>query len=327
MINKTGVCTLFEGHYHFGVATLSNSLYQNGYRGNIYVGYRGDLPPWVINAEKIDLEPFGEITTFKPSLHRDIILFFIPLNTKYSLTNYKPDFMLDLLNGPAQDIESIFYFDPDIVVNKSWDKFEDWVNCGVAVCEDVNSPIPEFHPRRVGWRSYYKDYDFKLQFKSNMYVNGGFIGVKRSDFSFLNIWKDIQECMGEAIGGLENSIFANLQYKSTIPERKGFQIFDKSDQDALNVSIEVFNGDVSIIGSESMGFKEGYSLMSHALGSPKPWKAKLLSRALNGITPRATDVAYWQLKNFPFKAHSNMTFKRKIISIYIAKLINRFYKK
>ena len=71
--------------------------------------------------------------------------------------------MLELWDGPAKNAEALFYFDPDIVVNDSWICFEQWVNCGVALCEDINSPFQEFHPRRVGWRNYFKDYNIRIK--------------------------------------------------------------------------------------------------------------------------------------------------------------------
>ena len=45
------ICTLYEGHYHFGVASLANSLYSNGFRGDIYIGLKGDLPFWAKMAK------------------------------------------------------------------------------------------------------------------------------------------------------------------------------------------------------------------------------------------------------------------------------------
>lgn len=318
------VCTLFEGHYHHGVAALSNSLYRHGYRGVVYVGYRGELPNWILNGKKISFGKWEGITTFV--FNEEIQLIFLLLKTTYSLTNYKPDFMLELIEEFGHEMDAIFYFDPDIVIDDSWTCYEQWVNCGVALCEDINSPLQEFHPRRVGWRNYFKKYDVNLKFKNSIYVNGGFIGLKIEDVSFLILWKKIQEIMSEAIGGLENSIFSNGDLNSTILRIEGFQIFDKSDQDALNATIESYEGTISLIGKEGMAFVPGKPIMYHALGSPKPWKANYFLRAFKGRSPRNVDLAYWEYTNQIILAHPKLEIAHKLLSIKVAKLIGRFYR-
>lgn len=321
---KSAVCTLCEGHYHYGVAALSNSLYMQGFRGTIYVGYRGELPDWALKGKRESIGKWKEAITLTPIEGMQLV--FLPLLTNYSLTNYKPDFMMDLWQGPAKDVQALFYFDPDIVVNDSWSCFEQWVNCGVGLCEDVNSPLQEFHPRRVGWKNYYKNYNIDLQYKNQIYVNGGFVGLLKKNISFLTLWIQLQEKMGESIGGLDKSIFSKQTYNSTILKMKGFQIFDKSDQDALNATIEAYKGTISYIGKEGMGFGPGKTIMTHALGSPKPWKSNYLLRAITGSTPRAVDVCYWENTNYPITAHSEWETIRKKTNINIAKLIGRFYR-
>jgi hypothetical protein len=318
---KSVICTLFEGQYHYGVASLSNSLYNQGFRGVIYVGYRGSLPDWALKGKKETINHWQEAITLDPA--DGLKLVFLSLSTKYSLTNYKPDFMLELWNGPAANAEALFYFDPDIVVSDSWICFEEWVNCGVAVCEDINSPLQKYHPRRVGWRNYFANFD--LKFKNETYVNGGFVGLLKKDISFLRLWVQLQEKMGDAIGGLENSIFSSGSAKTALLQMKGFTIFDKSDQDALNATIEVFDGIISYIGKEGMGFEDGHTTMYHALGRDKPWQRNNLSKAFQGRPPRFLDVVYWANKNYPIMAHSDWEIRRKKAAITIGKLIGRFY--
>lgn len=321
---NASICTLFEGHYHYGVATLSNSLYNKGFRGTIYVGFRGELPNWALKGKKEAIGKWKEAISLSPI--EGLQLVFLKLNTNYSLTNYKPDFMLELWDGPANNSDSFFYFDPDIVVNDCWSCYEQWINCGVALSEDVNSPMQEFHPRRVGWRNYYKKLNISLNFKNQIYVNGGFIGLLKKDISFLRIWIQLQENMGSAIGGLENSIFSNQTYRTTILEMEGFQIFDKSDQDALNATIEVYNGKISYLGKEGMGFVPGKAAMFHALGKSKPWNVKFLLKSFNGRSPRAVDEYYWQNTDQPILAHSKIEISKKKKAIKIGKFIGRFYK-
>lgn len=321
---NSAICTVFEGHYHYGLAALTNSLYQKGFRGNIYVGYRGVLPNWIMNGKRESIGKWEDAITLTPI--NGIKLHFLPIVTTYNMANYKPDFMLELWEGLVKDAEALFYFDPDIVINVPWSCFEQWVHCGVALCEDVNSPLQEFHPRRLGWKNYYKNHSIDLVFKNQIYVNAGFVGLLKKDISFLRIWMQLQEFMGPAIGGLENSIFLNQEHHSTVLKLEGFQIFDKPDQDALNAAIEVYDGAISYIGKDGMGFDLGDVIMFHALGTPKPWKAKHLQRGFNGRTPRKEDVAYWKNTSHPILAHSKWVIKKEQMLIKICKLIGRFYK-
>jgi hypothetical protein len=318
------ICTLFEGDYHHGVATLSNSLYKEGYRGTIYVGYRGSLPRW---ATVGIIQPIGKWQkATKLQIHPDFMLCFLPLETSYSLTNYKPDFMLELWNDIAEDSDIVLYFDPDIVVtqfyNKSLFDMREWVKCGVAVCEDVNSPISRFHPIRVGWREYYDKYNMKLTFKTSLYANGGFIGVHRKDIEFLRLWQKLQVVMGEYIGNLSHSLFSKIENEKT----NGYNIFTRTDQDALNATIEFYDGIVSFMGKEAMGFSDGYLIMPHALGSPKPWDVKLFLRTLNGRPPRLVDKVYWNSAKGAIVSQSKIKIQFKKLIILVCAVIGRFYK-
>jgi hypothetical protein len=315
------ICTLFEKHYHYGVAALVNSLYQNGFNGDIYAGYKGKLPSWCSKAEPKVSDIWINATTLK--VGEKIRLHFLPLTTDSHLTNYKPDFMLELWDGPAFDADAIVYLDPDIVVTAAWSSFETWLNCGIAVCEDVNSPIPEFHPKRVAWREYYSNEGVKLNFKDSIYVNGGFVGVNQRNRNFLNNWKVAQDLMSKVIGGLS---YSSLSEKSIYALAKSaFAPFGTTDQDALNVAIEMSELPISIVGQEVMAFKAGEAMLPHALGQPKPWRRHPLIQMLLGVAPRLIDKEYWKYANGPIRTYSDWMVKRRKVEVKIASLASRFY--
>ena len=322
-LSTTVICTLFEGHYHYGVAALTNSLYTQGYRGSIFAGYRGPLPKWSSEAKDSTLSPGIGWKTL--TVAEDLQLHFIPLATDYHLTNYKPDFMMDLWDGPAKEAVNMFYFDPDIVVCAPWTYFDQWVEYGVALCEDVNSPLPQNHPRRAAWRQYFQKKGISLSFKTSTYANGGYIGLNTANKGFLEIWKKVQEAMAPAIGGLRCSALPGtpLNGKAQGP----FSPFGKTDQDALNAAIEAWDGEISFVGQEAMSLKSGVPLMPHALGQPKPWKWNPLTQALSGRPPRVVDREYWKNAGGIVEAHSSGVIRQKLISLKIAGLIGRFYKR
>lgn len=312
----SNICTLYEGHYHYGVAALVNSLYEQGYRGPVYVGYRGELPPWAGQATTNPTSNWPGSRQLQAS--EGLRLVFLPLDTKHHLTNYKADFMLHLWATDARDAEALFYFDPDIVLNMPWQLFEQWVACGVAMCEDINSPLPENHPIRVFWRQYFAGKGIPLRFKTDTYVNGGFVGVNKANQGFLTMWQAVQDAMAPAIGGLQNS---PLHAVDTLP----FDPFGKTDQDALNATIEAWDHPVSLVGKDGMAFGKGQSLMSHALGTPKPWRWSTLRQSLAGYPPRRADRDYWHSANGLLQTQPAGAVRWQHITLKLGALIGRFY--
>lgn len=317
-------CTLFEKSYHYGVVALINSLHQIGYRGDFYAGYLGPLPPWASCASANKAQPWKNCKSMK--IADNLTLHFLPLETGYHLTNYKPDFMLQLWTKLGQNAKSMFYFDPDIVVSRPWTMFEEWINYGVALCEDVNSPLPQYHPRREAWRNFFRKFNFHLKFKESIYANGGFIGVHESHKDFLQLWKEIQEKMATEIGGLDRSMFTNRQDLETAGG--AFFPFAKTDQDALNATIEAYPQKVSLVCKDGMGFEKGVQLMHHALGTPKPWDWQPFTRAIAGFPPRPVDRIYWEsISRGPLKITSRSKIQRRMLAINLAVALGRFYQR
>lgn len=80
------VCTLFEGHYHLGVAALLNSMLNGGFSGHFWAGHRGPLPPWTAQLREI-----GENLFELPNGAR---LRFEQVNGAMHLAHRKADLML-----------------------------------------------------------------------------------------------------------------------------------------------------------------------------------------------------------------------------------------
>lgn len=320
MSGPLSICTLFEGDYHYGLGPLVNSLYANGYRGVIWAGYRGALPPWA--QPRIAAQGFEEFPAAPGCVIR-----FVPLETPAHLTNYKPDFMLSLFNGLARDADALFYFDPDIVVCEAWRYFEEWISCGVTVCEDVNSPYPLQHPRRIGWRRFFGERAIQLQPKEPYYANGGFIGVRRQDQAFLQLWQRLQNHLWEALGGAQ---FAGIAGKESIDGRSGFcDCFGTTDQDALNAAIEAAGEEVviSFANQQSMGFVPGRAMLPHALGPGKPWQRRDLAAALQGRPPRGVDKEYWRYAEGPIRVFTERQLRSRRRTLKIAAAIGRFIRR
>ncbi|HSY60941.1 MAG TPA: hypothetical protein VK796_03645 [Cytophaga sp.] len=254
---KDVVCTLFEGNYHYGVAGLINSLAQHGFNGIIYAGCKENepLPDWAICTSK---EGYEEM-----SVTPEIQVRFIRVSTEYHFTNYKPHFMLQMMEREVGH-DNFFYFDPDIVIVQSWKLFAQWVQFGVAMCQDVNFHMPATHVFKLRWLEYAEQNGFKKTRAVEGFCNGGFVGVHRKNAVFLENWKKIMDI----------SIADNLTNSKASWNKKAeyAQLFSRTeDQDLQNLSIMISDCPISIVGPDAMGFTFGKRFMFHSLGQPKAW--------------------------------------------------------
>jgi hypothetical protein len=282
----TSICTLFEGRYHYGLGALVNSLYEHGYRGAIYAGFRGSLPPW---ASPLSTGPgYSEYRVAEGCSIR-----FIELTTPRHLAGHKPDFLLDLWENRCGEAKALFYFDPDIVIKCRWSFYEEWVQFGVALCEDLNSPLNPTHPLRLGWKRFFASQGVNLNSNYTLLVNSGFIGVAGEHLSFLREWSHILELMSPHADGLRR-----------FPLGDRTHLFQMPDQDALNIALYSTRIPVSVIGKEGMDFIPGGYTMSHAAGAKKPWVKAMLLSALNGVPPSTADKSYWKHVRRPVRLYS-----------------------
>jgi hypothetical protein len=308
----SAVCTLFENHYCYGVGALANSLYAQGYRGTIYAGYRGDLPPWAAGGNARD-----GLTEFSPA--EGLRLCFIPLDTKVHLTNYKPDFMLSLWEKHCPQAESLFYFDPDITVIGPWTFFEAWVGAGVALCADVNPAMPPNHPLRHAWKKFYQPQGIVFRREPELYFNGGFIGLGRAQMEFLRCWQTVQELMAPEIAGLQNVNVRDRTY-----------LFHKTDQDALNVAAMASESPISPLGQDGMDLQPGGGgyVMSHAVGGKKPWKKQFLRSIFrDGWAPSRADRNYFRHVESPIRLYPPPRLANKRLFLLVACFLGRFINK
>jgi hypothetical protein len=317
VVNNFAVCTLFENNYHYGVAALVNSLYSNGYRGDVFAGYKGKLPFWLTTPDNSLQKQWTGAKTLQVT--NDLRLHFLPVETIWHLNNYKPDFMLDLKAKFPELVNGLFYFDPDIIIKYEWTFFEKWISYGVALVHEIVSvSMPPTHPIRKEWEKEIKNNNRAVQRSMYSGINGGFCGIGKNDFQFLHIWS--------------NSIHKAIKSHDVDPEKfaqpKHTYLFHFVDQDALNIAAMCYEGSISEMGPDAMDFvQSGWKAMSHATGSPKPWDKQFILSILKGIPPSRPDQAYWFMDAGIIKTHNNSLIRLKRISIKISSFIARFYKK
>lgn len=301
--NNEIIVTLYEGHYHYGVAALINSLVAAEFKGLLLVSYRGQLPPWVNQFQKLENQQY------KIDEYRSVS--FIHLNVKMHFGFYKPIFLKEALsNYPLA--QRIYYFDPDIVVNAPWTFFSTWVNSGVALCLDnCFHFVHRNHPWRREW-IVLANVNLEYCAQIDYYVNSGFIGLKRANVVILDEWISMTkkyENSGETIYSFV---------------KDGHRAF-KGDQDLLNAVLTVFPGiKISLIGKEGMAFSQPAYLMSHAVNNIKPWKNNFLKDLISrGFAPGIAEKDYFKHANYPISPYSKGLFLVKSIDIKFASILSR----
>ncbi|MBL6689635.1 MAG: hypothetical protein ISP91_04520 [Pseudomonadales bacterium] len=296
------ICTLFENDYHAGFGALVNSLVKAGFSGTFVAGYRGTLPDWI--HERLTGNP-NEFSVDTVSVHLE------QLETDVHFTLYKPNYLLKLAER-FPEAKRLYYFDPDIIVKTRWSYFESWVNSGVALCEDVSSPLLETDPTRQLWREDFPKMESRA--KDPVYVNGGFIGIKVEDLSFLRLWKEVQDKIIPKLGTVDFSAGDRSD---------PYFIFD---QDLLNITKELTDIPLIITDKSQMDFPDGGFIMSHAIGQPKPWQKNFLADlVLKGHRPSKTDKIYFQHTYRPLDVYSKHSLSRrlKLANLSAARLLSR----
>lgn len=304
--SRSIICTLFEREYHYGLAALVNSICRSGYQGTVYVGYRGDLPPWVSHNGSN-----GKSTEFHAT--DSVSIKFISLSTDMHLGNYKPEFMLRLLDEECPEAEACFYFDPDIIVLCRWNYFDEWALGGVALCADFADEMGATHPVRNAWRRYFEPLGLPLKTNHSLYFNSGFVGISRRHRDFVDLWRQAIELSRPAAGDLK---YLNLGDR-TLP-------FCIPDQDCMNVAAMACESPISYMGRDAMGFTDGITVMVHPVGKPKPWEKNQLWAALRfGHSPNHDDRTFLAHAGSPISAYKPWRFWLKRGEFKTARLLAR----
>lgn len=300
------ICTLFEDHYHYGVAGLTNSLAAAGYCGTVWVGHRGPLPAWMANNAEFD----GDFCNLRVT--ETLQLRMVRLNPPVSLNYHKPTFMLDVLRTYEPGATAVCYMDPDMVVKCRWSAIEAWMRPdGIALVEDANWSLPSTHPKRARWKSFFATHGMVPGRSIERFYNAGFVGISRERTDVIETWQRICALVAVHNGG-------SLQQR-----RVGHRdhIFHSADEDALNFTLSLCDARLDACGPEAMDLAPGGQLLSHAVGPVKPWEGRHVRRALSGEPPNLASQSFYRFATGPVVFFSPVRLMKRRCSMWIASLL------
>ncbi|MBO9513542.1 MAG: hypothetical protein J7549_05435 [Variovorax sp.] len=304
------LCTLFEKNYHYGVAALANSLIAAGYQGDLWVGFRGELPAWITGA------PAYDAASGRFEVAPGLVLRMMRLDTPVHFTYYKPTFIRELLEKHAPEAAVMAYIDPDIVMKCDWAAFTGWFSeDAISLIEDVNWCFPARHPKRLLWQRFFAPHGVAPARTLERYYNAGFIAIPRAHTGFLDLWSRLCDL-----------VLAHNAGQEKLKIGGGADLFHSTDQDALNFALTVTDAPLNTAGPEAMDFAPGGYYLSHAIGSVKPWHGKHIRQALRGQPPRLAVKSYYQFANAPIKVYADGDLARRRLAMRIAAAIGRVYR-
>lgn len=305
--NKSIICSICEGKYAFGVATLINSAISNGFQGTFYILIRDKLPFWVNNLKKKE-------NTFILNDHCSIK--FESIKWDYHLSYYKPYFLEKLMSkNPSANV---FYFDPDITIECDWNFFLDWVEIGPALCTDGNYPtLGRKHPWVASWKHIFDIKTDVINSEIIPYVNSGFIGLNFSQINMVKTWIKFTNLLIEKGHNLKNFGPTRIKYK----QKRAFSIC--GDQDILNAVLISNNFGISLFGVDGMGFNGSSYLMFHNIGK-KTWDKNFIRDFLTtGTRISSADTSYLKYLRGTIKPYSNSKLMLSKVNVAITKLLQR----
>jgi hypothetical protein len=301
------VFALYDGDFHIGLGALVNSLYRAGFHGIVYVGYRGQLPPWARPSTAQD----GVV-------HYDVAagcaIRFIKVDFAGHLTNSKPRFIKTTIETFCPDVRRAFYFDVDIVVKCPWAFFQHWADCGIAVCKDINEPqMSGNHPLRGYWRDMAARLGYSCR-EYDGYFNGGFVGMVRENLPLLTVWQRLIDQLGTDGIALDGLTYAPRPHPA-----------QNLDQDMLNVALMATSYALSPVENSNMDMAPGGYVMAHALSGRKPWRQWYILDALRGYPPTLAHKAFWTAVERPIRLYSDRQRRARRACMILASAIGRFY--
>jgi hypothetical protein len=310
---NTAICTYCDGDYHYGAGVLINSLYQQGYRGVVWAGYRGNPPPW---AQPLTIgEGYLEWVAAEGCIVR-----LIELKTNLHPSLYRPTYIEQIWERFGADWDALFFFDPDIVNKCRWDFYEHWVSQGIALCGDPWYHVPANHPKRLAWAAFAESCGFPVQRHLEHHYNGGFIGIPKRAKPMLEVWQKL----------IDRAIAADyLDPQDIYSDRTTYSYpYFPHDQTALNLALMVTSDRLSTVGPDGMDFIPGGTIMSHAtVPQVKPWRKQLIRSALQGMPPSLTDKLFWQHTQEPIQVYSPQTLRWKQLTLKVGAAIGRFIRR